>query len=451
MKLNLACFASILFTISCGSSAGTDLDSSSMDSGPIDAAHGLPVVNPFDLSRATAGANFLHNNWPGRAVLPKQALSYLWLVWGTGPVSDERQWAEIDKRYGLFRESGSSWPVGLVDVDANNLSFNCLLCHATRGVSPGEAWIGVGNARLDLDRLYRDLSSLASIAEENGLGTFPFPFDLAGATRAPGAVDGVGLGMLFAGTVEELGDPFGYQQAPAWWTMRYKKRLYTDGAGQVGNWRTMMSTLFSFGMSQTMIQSYDENFQNLRHYLLSLEPPKWPFLKPSIAESDAGRGVYQTHCSACHGNYEGSNANYPGLVIASDDLGTDRLREQGMDDFQVAAINSSWYGEPGAWENTNGYLAPALIGVWATAPYLHNGSVPDLLGVLDSSQRPLRWWYSPDTSYDETRVGWRYQESGDPESAYDTSAAGLSNRGHDYGDALSETDRKSLLDYLKTL
>ena len=34
---------------------------------------------------------------------------------------------------------------------------------------------------------------------------------------------------------------------------------------------------------------------------------------------------------------------------------------------------------------------PPLDGVWATAPYLHNGSVPTLEAVLKSSDRPALW------------------------------------------------------------
>ena len=76
-----------------------------------------------------------------------------------------------------------------------------------------------------------------------------------------------------------------------------------------------------------------------------------------------------------------------------------------------------------------GYLAPPLYGIWATAPYFHNGSVPDLWGVLTPEDRPALWrrWSTParpdqdgrvvmgfDTdlqrAFDTERVGWRYDE-----------------------------------------
>ena len=60
------------------------------------------------------------------------------------------------------------------------------------------------------------------------------------------------------------------------------------------------------------------------------------------------------------------------------------------------AADASWfayYGQDGCAEEYNliGYLAQPLYGVWASAPYFHNGSVPTVWGVLDSSTRPLFW------------------------------------------------------------
>ena len=38
-----------------------------------------------------------------------------------------------------------------------------------------------------------------------------------------------------------------------------------------------------------------------------------------------------------------------------------------------------------------GYMAPPLDGIWATAPFFHNGSVPTIEGVLNSKARPAIW------------------------------------------------------------
>ena len=100
-----------------------------------------------------------------------------------------------------------------------------------------------------------------------------------------------------------------------------------------------------------------------------------------------------------------------------------------------------------------GYVAPPLDGVWATAPYLHNGSIPDLVSLLDPTDRPTVWTRSFSSSaYDYDRVGWPWVEgeAGEP-GAYDTTALSYSNQGHDFGGALDDTERAAVLEYLKTL
>jgi hypothetical protein len=100
--------------------------------------------------------------------------------------------------------------------------------------------------------------------------------------------------------------------------------------------------------------------------------------------------------------------------------------------------------------------------VWATAPFLHNGSVPTIELVLDSTARPT-WWKRIDydsTSFDETALGWPFVEvpySWDDAPAdvrkhvYDTSKLGHWNTGHTFGDHLTPDDRRAVLEYLKTI
>jgi hypothetical protein len=123
----------------------------------------------------------------------------------------------------------------------------------------------------------------------------------------------------------------------------------------------------------------------------------------------------------------------------------------------VGFVNASWFGADGAMRSTHGYLAPDLTGVWATAPYLHNGSVPTLEALLDSSKRPARFQRTGE--YDPVAVGWRFtavtapagQASLETRRVYDTTATGLANTGHLSGDALSADERRAVLEYLKTL
>ena len=107
-------------------------------------------------------------------------------------------------------------------------------------------------------------------------------------------------------------------------------------------------------------------------------------------------------------------------------------------------------------------MAPPLHGIWATAPYFHNGSVPTLQGVLHSPSRP-RFWRSTRRMGDlnPQEVGFLYErlehgQDGEPlpqerVKIYDTTLPTHGNGGHTYGDALGPVERMDLLEYLKTL
>ena len=95
------------------------------------------------------------------------------------------------------------------------------------------------------------------------------------------------------------------------------------------------------------------------------------------------------------------------------------------------------------------YKARPLNGIWASAPYLHNGSVPNLHALLlPPASRPAsfsvgRWEYDPEN------VG--YASDGQVPFVVDTTLPGNRNSGHEYGTKLSEEDRSALIEYLKTL
>jgi mono/diheme cytochrome c family protein len=95
------------------------------------------------------------------------------------------------------------------------------------------------------------------------------------------------------------------------------------------------------------------------------------------------------------------------------------------------------------------YKARPLNGVWASAPYLHNGSVPTLYDLmLPEEQRPARFAVGRWT-FDPVRVG--YVTDGEAPGVFDTTVPGNHNTGHRFGAALSDADRWALVEYLKTL
>jgi mono/diheme cytochrome c family protein len=84
-------------------------------------------------------------------------------------------------------------------------------------------------------------------------------------------------------------------------------------------------------------------------------------------------------------------------------------------------------GACGFEEKTVGYVTPPLHGVWASAPYFHNGSVPSVWDVLKPAHRPAMWrrqmtpngiTTGPDrgfehdlaSAYDFQNLGWKYDE-----------------------------------------
>ena len=186
----------------------------------------------------------------------------------------------------------------------------------------------------------------------------------------------------------------------------------------------------------------------------------WP-----IQEDRARRGerVFLRTCASCHGTY-GEGGTYPNRIIDIEVVGTDRALADADTRYKeyLDWYNRSWFGRTSRLVETDGYIAPPLDGIWATAPYLHNGSVPTLYHLLKSSARPRFWERSfSSRDYDPDRLGWRFlrhRHGRDREllpvrrsRIYDTSRFSLGNGGHTFGDDLTEAERFDLLEYLKGL
>jgi len=243
---------------------------------------------------------------------------------------------------------------------------------------------------------------------------------------------------------------------PAWWLLKKKNAMFLDGSAR-GDFRkyTMASSLLTLSDVEKAEEVYG-NFDDVLAYLYSLEAPVYP---NAIDLDLAGNGeqIFLEKCAKCHGTY-GENETYPNLLVPTSLVQTEAeytLRNGGEDNF-LSWWTESWFGtsyEPAFFEFESAYYAPPLDGVWATAPYLHNGSVPDLATLLDSSQRPTYWKRAGVPQYNEDNTGWEYEEltEGDNVNVYDTTIEGFENQGHYYGDGLSDVERGELIEYLKTL
>jgi hypothetical protein len=100
------------------------------------------------------------------------------------------------------------------------------------------------------------------------------------------------------------------------------------------------------------------------------------------------------------------------------------------------------------------YEARVLQGIWAAAPYLHNGSVPTLADLLKpATERPAAFQVGP--TYDPVNVGLAAQQTMFNYTLKTTDCSdrnsGNSRCGHEYGTRLSPAEKRALLEYLKAL
>lgn len=98
------------------------------------------------------------------------------------------------------------------------------------------------------------------------------------------------------------------------------------------------------------------------------------------------------------------------------------------------------------------WKAGPLNGIWATAPFLHNGSVPTLADLpLPVDRRPTRLDVGS-RRLDVLEVG--FEAAAGTGTTFDTGIDGNRNGGHgdpECGTTLSEGTRRDLLEFLKTL
>ncbi|MEA3043259.1 MAG: hypothetical protein QOH47_1097 [Sphingomonadales bacterium] len=168
-----------------------------------------------------------------------------------------------------------------------------------------------------------------------------------------------------------------------------------------------------------------------------------------------------------------------GLVNAiGPDTGNTLLRYEFGDALGqvVAKVVTQWYDShnisPAERDRLNGnrpngiraplaYKARPLNGIWATPPYLHNGSVPTLWALLSPyAERPTQFSLG-NRQFDAVRVGYldggpfrldtRIAGNRNTGHLFETAAAGASPRPGTIGPTLSRDERRALLEYLKTL
>jgi len=252
-----------------------------------------------------------------------------------------------------------------------------------------------------------------------------------------------------------------------------------------------------------------DDLRDLENLLKTLWSPLWPSDFPKIDQNAAAKGaqLYQANCVSCHALIDRTDPNRK-IVAVMNDSGTDprassnffnRTGPSGklngvnanfvpftakippvadadtmLTNEVIGVILGQFRAAPPdelAQINFRGtrptgvalarvhqgprYKARPLNGIWATAPYLHNGSVPNLDALLQpAAKRPTTFSIGVRT-FDPVRVGYLTDVPGFPKLNVNnpdgTPTTGNSNAGHEFGTTLSDVERGQLVEYLKTL
>ena len=401
------------------------------------------------------------------AFWPKPAYGAAWKTWGADAKPKDYD-AAFRERYGLAKAPypNDGLPMGLRIAPYlpvfKGIGIDCMTCHG--GSIMGQSIVGLGNSSLDIQALFEEMAAAGEMPVK-----LPFTFSNVRGTNEAGAFAVYLLGyrnddLSLREERRDLGlHDDACEDVPAWWLLKKKKTMYYIGATDARSVRSIMQFMMHPLTFPSDFRKAESQFQDILQYILTLEPPKYPFpIDRKLAVK--GKTIFTDHCSKCHGTY-GENPTYPNKIIPLDEIGTDPKRYNNIGEKFGIAYNASWFAKepnikPG--KATGGYQAPPLDGIWATAPYFHNGSVPTLAGVLNSKSRPRNFTRSYRTEkddYDTVNVGWRISDPSQSKSLttferrkiYDTTQPGRSNGGHLYGDELSHDERMALIEYLKTL
>lgn len=430
---------------------------------------------------------------------------------GIGPTSHEMP---------LGMTFGDLAPLAGTRVRVANLG--CAACHsgvaydADGRPDPSQVWLGMPNTSINLeayaltlframsravetpddlletvDALYPEISAAeratlrwgivplvrARLADIGGDRPLPFPNGLPGTTNGVAALKyAFGVPLLGAGpgdsgivSIPDLGyrhwrtslladGAYGVPGTDQWGT-----RGPSDDTGQHRAALAAITTLFtvpSMGVTPDQALTQTDVAEDIFAFLGDAYTPQ--AFPGQIDPIRAARGTetYANLCSACHGTYSGDGdavelVAFPNWV---GDVGTDTLRAEAFSEDLVQQFADTPYATIIDIRRTQRYIAPPLSGLWATAPYLHNGSVPTIADLLAPGTRPTRFQVGGH-ALDFERMGILLEDGAYPEAyvpfsdpaIYDTSAAGQGNEGHTYGSELSLQDQRALIEFLKQL
>lgn len=355
---------------------------------------------------------------------------------------------------------------------------NCLFCHAQ--VFDDSLILGLGNSLSDFSVPQNTTMQMSALAykvlankQEQEAGANLLQFTTAASPYMVTASKGVNIADRLTAVLAAHRDPKSFKwlgkpslpiskevipsDVPAWWLLKKKNGMFYTGFGRGDFPRFLMAANLLTVNDTSEAAAVLPHFDDVLAYIYSLQPPKYP--KP-INEELAARGenIFNANCSKCHGTY-GKNEQYPNLLIPSHLIKTDSaLAVSNFSDPEyIKWFSQSWFRMGNRKADLvpfKGYIAPPLDGVWVTAPYLHNASVPDMETLLNSKLRPTYWERSfKKPVYNYEKLGWQWEARSNAKSraVYNTTLKGYGNSGHTFGDQLTSEERKAVIEYLKTL
>jgi len=252
-----------------------------------------------------------------------------------------------------------------------------------------------------------------------------------------------------------------------------KKRLHWDGnIGSVGE--SILSAVLAVGGKPQTVDP--RAIARVETFIRELEPPKYPYPTDPGLKAD-GKRHFDTRCATCH---------VDALVSQVTSIATLRTDPYRLESFSLefaarlpAAMNRNYARSDyhfKTFRKTDGYVNVPLDGIWARAPYLHNGYVPSLRDLLQPEACRPRSFYRGSDVYDPDNVGFESwaepvascpprpgaRRDAPPVTArngarlfrYDTGLPGNGNTGHagqEFGTDLTPAEKTALLEYLKSL
>lgn len=429
------------------------VDSSSLpDAADVVETDTEPVRTPF------VAANSLPEGDPR-----KQGETYfLYSTWGTGVVAGlppaeflvQLQTSEPDvfgnqfAAFGFVPDPSRDLPVGLgTDGETGqNVAQTCGLCHVAE-LPDGRIWLGAPNPDLRW-------GDFRVAIEDRWVAAGNSP-TLTALDREKLLLQGPGRTGAESGEYPRL-VPADF---PVYYELGTRNDLNYMGTGR--NITTEVSfSLYAAGCGnpdeETAVVPWPEQsaFDAFVAYMAEIEPPDAPAQDTALVQR--GEEVFtEARCNTCHfpnapvdefvvpvDRTEGATERYPGddpewprgsiRTSTAHRILQDGDGEGGGTDDRVGELIAFILSRGLQIQQTDGYRTNSLRGLWASAPYLHNGSVPTLEDLLKpAAERPARWMQG--------------------EFEVDTTRFGFDNSGHEFGTDLSADDKEALLAFLRSL